>query len=152
MWEPEFVPQPLQRGRVLTNDEIYMDYASVASVQIGGPYPVAGAAASVGAAAIIKDTPSRRAIFVCQPKASSDERACAGKILSRMARLAYRRPVTDRDVQLLLRTFSTPGGATAAASDAGIQFALERLLVDPDFLLRVQRDPPGIAPGQKLIG
>ena len=141
MWEPEFVPQPLQRGRVLTNDEIYMDYASVASVQIGGPYPVAGAAASV------KDTPSRREIFVCQPKALSGERACAATILSRMARRAYRRPVTDRDVQSLLPFFDS-GRRDGGSFDTGIQFALERLLVDPDFLLRVQRDPPGLAPGQ----
>ena len=38
LWEPEGLPQPLQRGRVITNDQVYMDYASVGSVQIGGPY------------------------------------------------------------------------------------------------------------------
>ena len=59
LWEPEGLPQPLQRGRVITDDQVYMDYASVGSVQIGGPYANAGSA---------KDTPSRRAIFVCQPK------------------------------------------------------------------------------------
>jgi hypothetical protein len=76
MWEPEGLPQPQQRGRVLTNDELYMDHASVAAVQIGGPYQMSSAA---------KDTPSRRAVFVCQPKAQADEKACATKILSRMA-------------------------------------------------------------------
>ena len=40
LWEPEGLPQPLQRGRVLTNDQLYMDYASVGSVQIGGPYRI----------------------------------------------------------------------------------------------------------------
>ena len=60
MWEPEGLPQPLQRGACITNDQVYMDYANVGSVQIGGPYKVAGAA---------RDTPSRRAIFVCQPDA-----------------------------------------------------------------------------------
>ena len=59
LWEPEGLPQPLQRGRVITNDKVYMDYANVGSVQIGGPYTKAGPA---------KDTPSRRAIFVCQPR------------------------------------------------------------------------------------
>ncbi len=44
-WEPELLPQPQQRGRVLTNDQIYMDNASVHSVQIGGPYEIAGTAA-----------------------------------------------------------------------------------------------------------
>ena len=59
MLEPEGLPQPLQRGRVIANDQVYMDYANVGSVQIGGPYKDSGAA---------KDTPSRRRIFVCQPK------------------------------------------------------------------------------------
>lgn len=131
MWEPEGLPQPLQRGRVITNDQVYMDYANVGSIQIGGPYKNSGPA---------KDTPSRRAIFVCQPKAAAEERACAMKILSRMARLAYRRPVTNRDVPTLLEFFDT-GRSGGGNFDAGIQFALERMLVDPEFLLRVYRDP-----------
>src|SRR5436309_8199188 len=44
LWEPEGLPQPLQRGRVITDDQVYMDYASVGSVQIGGPYEIAGPA------------------------------------------------------------------------------------------------------------
>ena len=138
MWEPEGVPQPLQRGRVLTNDEVYMDHASVGSVQIGGPYQISGRA---------PDMPSRREIFICQPRLAADEKACATKILARMARRAYRRPVTDRDVQTLLKFFDT-GRQDGGSFDAGIQFALERLLVDPDFLLRVQRDPRRAAPGE----
>jgi mono/diheme cytochrome c family protein len=132
LWEPEGLPQPLQRGRVITNDQIYMDYASVGSVQIGGPYQVARVAT---------DTPSRRAIFVCQPKGVADERACAATILSRMARLAYRRPATKADVETLLQFFAS-ARREEGRFDAGIQFALERMLVDPDFLLRVYRDPP----------
>ena len=145
LWEPEGLPQPLQRGRVLTNDQIYMDYASVGSVQIGGPFKIFGSA---------KDTSSRRAIFICEPRGSSepknaegarpvtqDERVCATKILSRIARLAYRRPVTKADVQTLLEFFDS-GRRDGGSFDAGIQFALERVLVDPDFLLRVHRDPP----------
>ena len=130
MWEPEGLPQPLQRGRVITNDQVYMDYANVGSVQIGGPYTRTGAA---------KDTPSRRAIFVCQPGAAADARGCATKILSRLARLAYRRPVTSVDVSTLLDFFET-GRRDGGDFDAGIQFALERMLVDPDFILRVHRD------------
>jgi hypothetical protein len=130
MWEPEGLPQPIQRGRVITNDAVYMDYANVGVVQIGGPYNPGG---------IAKDTPSRRAIFVCQPKAVSEENACATKILSRLGRLAYRRPVTAPDVNTLLDFFHT-GRKEGGSFDAGIQFALERLLVDPDFLLRVYRD------------
>ena len=130
LWEPEGLPQPLQRARVLTNDQIYMGYASVGSVQIGGPYTVA---------ALGKDTPGRRAIFVCEPRTSTEETACASKILSRIARLAYRRPVTHADLQTLLEFFAM-GERDGGSFDYGIQFALERLLVDPDFLLRVHRD------------
>ena len=122
LWEPEGLPQPLQRGRVIANDQVYMDYANVGAVQIGGPYTTTGAA---------KDTPSRRAIFICRPQLASEERACATKIVSRMARLAYRRPVTKRDVQTLVEFFNT-GRQEGGSFDAGIQFALERLLVYRD--------------------
>jgi mono/diheme cytochrome c family protein len=136
MWEPEGLPQPLQRGRVLTNDQIYMGYASVGAVSIAGPYAGPGSA---------KDSPSRRAIFVCEPRRASEERDCAARILSRTARLAYRRPVAQQDVQTLLQFF-TDGRREGSSFDAGIQFALERILVDPDFLLRVHRDQSAQAP------
>ena len=164
-WEAEGLPQPLQRGRVIGDDNVYMDYANVGKVQIGGPYQ------SVAPA---KDTPSRRQIFVCEPKTASersgagiggprkrsepsgvegpsrvseDELGCATKILSRMARLAYRRPATKADVQTLLAFFSD-GRKDGQSFDNGIQFALERMLVDPDFLVRVHRDPKpsGLSP------
>ena len=134
LWEPEGLPQPLQRGRVIGNDQVYMDYANVGTVEIGGPYAHAGTA---------EDTPSRRAIFLCQPgpaAAPAQDRACATEILSRMARRAYRRPVTNRDVGTLVEFFDT-GRNDGGSFDAGIQFALERMLVDPDFLLRIYRDP-----------
>ncbi len=131
LWEEEGLPQPLQRGRVLTNDQIYMGYAAVGSVEIGGPYEVTGAVA---------DTPSRRAIFSCRPAAASDERACAREILSRLARRAYRRAVTETDLAVLL-DFYDQGRTGGDSFEHGIQFALERLLIDPDFLLRVHRDP-----------
>jgi hypothetical protein len=141
LWEPEGLPQPLQRGRVIADDQVYMDHANVGSVLIGGPYQAAGPA---------KDTPSRRAIFVCEPRAS-EERACATKILSRMARLAYRRPATKADVRTLLEFFDV-GRHDGASFDSGIQFALERMLVDPDFLLRVHRQPGPPTNGTYRLG
>ena len=136
-WEPELLPQPQQRGRVLTNDQIYMDHASVHSVQIGGPYEIAGTAG---------DTPSRREIFVCRPEPGAEEEACATQILSRMARRAYRRPTTDQDVEILLEFFRQ-GRSEGGSFDAGIQLALERLVIDPEFLFRIYRAPTGVEPG-----
>jgi hypothetical protein len=130
LFEPEGLPQPLQRGRVLTNDQIYMENASIGSVQIGGPFTMTGT---------VKDTASRRAIFTCQPASPSDQK-CATSILSRAARLAYRRPVAPADVQPLLAFFDA-GVRDGGTFDTGIQFALERMLVDPDFLLRVYLEP-----------
>ena len=131
MFEPEGLPQPVQRARVIADDNVPMEYANVNWLQIGGPYKSAGPA---------KDTPSRRAVFVCQPKAAAEEPACATKILSRMGRLAYRRPVTGADTQMLMKFFED-GRRDGKSFESGIQFALERMLVDPDFLVRVHRDP-----------
>ncbi len=134
LWEPEGLPQPLQRGRVLTNDQIYMGYAAVSAVQIGGPEQIGEPVAT--------RTPSRRAIFTCEPThhEEADDGECATEILSTIARRAYRRPVTAGDLETLVRFFES-GRAEGGSFDAGIQFALERILVDPDFLLRVYRDP-----------
>ena len=131
LFEPEGLPQPLQRARVITNDQVYMEYANVHSIQIGGV---------TQSKTVPRDTPSRRAIFICEPKAVAEERACATRILSALAGRAYRRPVTEGDVQSLLGFFQT-GRSEGKSFDAGIQFALERLLVDPEFLLRVYHDP-----------
>ena len=141
LWEQEGLPQPLQLGRVIANDQVYMSNANVGSVQIGGPYLTPAAQKTPA-----RDTASRRAIFVCEPpKAASEEKACASTILSRMARLAYRRPVKKADVDTLLEFFSKGrqdnSSKEGGSFDSGIQFALERMLVDPDFLLRVVRDP-----------
>ncbi len=138
VWEPEGILLPRQAGEVLSNDEAYHGNAAVASVGIGGPYDPAGPG----------DTPSRRAVFTCRPDAAAmaAERACAAEIVSGLARRAYRRPVTAADLDTLLGFFDS-GRESGGSFDAGVQLALERMLVDPDFLLRIERDPAGAAPG-----
>ena len=131
LWEPEGLPQPLQRGRVIANDQVYMDYANVGSVQIGGPY---ARATPTG------DPSARRDPFACDAQSAAGQRSCATRVLSRMARLAYRRPVASRDVQTLLEFYDS-GRRDNGDYKTGLQFALERMLVDPEFLLRVYRDP-----------
>ena len=136
--EDEGVLQPRNRGYGRFVDERYDEDAAVEQVAIGGPYSVEGPG----------DTPSRREIFVCGPAAAAaagDEEACAGRILGRLARRAYRRPVDDGDVEALLDFYRA--GRREGGFDDGIQFALERMLVDPEFLFRIEGDPEDAVPG-----
>jgi len=102
------------------------------NVVITGPYDVTGVA----------DTTARQKIFVCRPTRVADEEACARKILSTLARRAYRRPVTDKDVGALLRVYDA--GRSEGGFEAGVQAALERILAGPEFLFRIERDPAGV--------
>ena len=113
----------------------YSDWG-VRSLRIDGPFRVQGPG----------DTPSRRRIFICRPLPgrNTDELDCARRILANLARRAYRRPVTDDDVEPLLEFYRE--GRSRDGFDAGIQSALERILVDPEFLFRVERDPATAAP------
>ena len=108
----------------------------VSSVTIRGPYGDRGAG----------DTPSRRRIFVCAPETPADEPACAGEILSRLARRAYRRPATAADVALL-RRFYDDARAGGDDFEGGIERALRYLLASPDFLFRFEADPVDAAAG-----
>jgi len=105
---------------------------AIASVTISGPY----GASTPG------DSPSRRRVFICKPSGPADELPCATKILSSLARRAYRRPVTDVDMRDLVPFFQQ-GRAAAGSFDLGIQKALERMLVSSQFLFRIER--PGTA-------
>jgi hypothetical protein len=102
---------------------------------IGGPYNISGPG----------DSPSRRRIFVCKPASPQEEDACARKILSTLARRAFRRPISDTDVNSLLAVYRI--GHRAGGFDGGVEMALRAMLVSPDFLFRVERDPAGAAPG-----
>jgi mono/diheme cytochrome c family protein len=122
-------------------DEIYSigsggPYA-VSSVVIAGPYN----ATSVG------DTPARKRIFVCQPAQTSEELACAKKILSTLARHAFRRPIPDNDasVETLINFYLA--GRDGGTFEAGIQQAVARVLVDPQFLFRFEREPSSVPEG-----
>ena len=78
-------------------------------------------------------------MFVCTPKDRAAEEPCARKILSTLATRAYRRPVTDEDVQTLMGFYKA--GRAEGNFDAGIQRGLERILAAPSFLFRVEREP-----------
>jgi len=103
-------------------------------VQITGPFAATGSG----------DTPSRRRIFVCQPKSASEELPCAKTIITTLARRAYRRPVNDADLELLLSFYQK--GRNKGSFDAGIETALRLVLTDPKFLYRAEPDPASVKP------
>ncbi len=117
----------------------YVERMALDGFEIEGPFD--GAAAGVPAA----DTPSRRRIFVCEPARAADEEACAARILETLARRAFRRPATGGDLEALLAFYRE--GRAEGDFRAGVRRALESILVDPEFLFRIERDPPGAAPG-----
>ena len=135
--EPEGFPQPVMEerdfGRIF--DEQYDGYAAVDTVAIGGPYLAEGPG----------DTPSRRRVFVCRPASVEDEAPCARTILSTLAGRAYRRPATDREIGTLMDFYEI--GQRQGDFEAGIQSAIERLLVSFNFLFRIEADPADLAPG-----
>jgi hypothetical protein len=134
-WEQEGVLQPPQTGFARTTNEYYHGNPAVELVSIGGPYNASEATDSV----------TRRKLFVCNPKDASSEELCARKILSTLATRAYRRPLSEEDVQTLLRFYKT--GRAGQTFNAGIQQGVERILISPSFLFRVEREPSNITPG-----
>jgi len=108
---------------------------SVVSVTITGPFNTTGPG----------NTPSRRRLFVCQPTSADQESACADRILTTLLRRAYRRNVTADDLRRARRFYEA--GRAERDFDLGIQRALERVLVSPQFLFRIEQDPSGAAPG-----
>jgi len=108
---------------------------AVTSVTISGPYDVTSAG----------NSPSRQRVFVCRPASAADELPCARRILSSLARRAYRRPVNETDLRDLLPFYER--GRKEGSFDLGIQKALERLLVSSQFLFRIERDPAAVATG-----
>jgi mono/diheme cytochrome c family protein len=114
----------------------------ISALLIGGPY----------GGLVSPDSPGRKRLFVCQPTSSasaatsnSNETACATKILSALARRAYRRPLTNDDIRTIVDFYKSARGQRDF--DAGIRAGIEMILVSPDFLFRISRDPAGAAPG-----
>jgi hypothetical protein len=118
---------------------------SVVSVTITGPFNATGPG----------DTPSRRRLFVCRPSTrearsgqvpdAREESACADRILTTLLRRAYRRNVTADDLRRVRHFYEA--GRAERDFDLGIQRALERVLVSPQFLFRIEQEPAGAAPG-----
>jgi hypothetical protein len=128
--EPEDVLQPRQRYGDYSRDETRAQ--GVESLAITGPY----------GSLVPGETSSRRRLLVCRPERAVDEEPCARRILARLAARAYRRGVTETEIQTLLRFYRE--GRRGEGFDGGLQFGIERILSDPNFLFRVERDPVNV--------
>ena len=104
------------------------------TLNIGGPYKVEGRG----------NTPSRTKIFVCRPANAGEELPCATKIISSLARQAYRRPVSDVDLEPLLELYEAT--RNRVDFDAGIRMAIQAILADPEFIFRMERSPDDATP------
>src|SRR5262249_16993910 len=107
----------------------------VGGINIAGPFSVQGPG----------DTPSRAKIFICEPTGAADEMSCAEKILTNLAHHAYRRPLTADDVPPLLALYKQ--GGENGGFEQGVRLALQKILVSPSFLFRVELDPANTSPG-----
>ena len=113
--------------------------ATLESVTITGPFNPRGPG----------DTESRRRIFTCYPDVAADfaaQERCAESILGNLARKAYRRPVTETDIRSLLDLFRQ--GRDGQDFESGIGLALQGILAGPEFLFRIESDPPAVSPGE----
>ena len=106
---------------------------AINEVTIRGPFTPSGRG----------DTPSRSRIFVCRPDNDAAEPACVKKIVSTLVRHAYRRPVTDSDISDMMPFYEA--GKKDGGFDTGVQRVVERVLVSPQFLYRIERDPANAA-------
>jgi len=107
---------------------------AIYSITIIGPYAVKGPG----------DTPTRRRLFVSRPTNAAEEERSAKRILAALTRRAYRRPVTDADLQGPLDLYRN--ARASGDFEAGIEMALSGVLVSPEFLFRVEEDPAGTPP------
>jgi hypothetical protein len=106
----------------------------VDSVFVAGPFNAQGSG----------DATTKRRVLTCQPSSPTDEAACARKILEPLAHRAYHRPITGSDVDHLLTAFGE--GRKDGTFEAGIATGIRRMLMDPAFLFRIERDPAHVPP------
>jgi hypothetical protein len=117
------------------DDNVQTYFEGVGTITVAGPFNVQGPG----------DTATREKIFTCSPSGAADEQACAERILTNLAHRAYRRPVSQDDLQPLFSLYQT--GAQNGGFESGVRLALQKILVSPDFIFRAEIDPPGAQPG-----
>jgi mono/diheme cytochrome c family protein len=129
-----FVKDTVKPEGVLNRTGDTAFFEGVGTVSIAGPYNATGSG----------DTATRRKIFICRPREADDE-ACAATIVTTLAHRAYRRPIAKEEIPSLMAPYRS--GRERGGFENGIRLALQRILVSPDFLFRVEVDPPGVRSG-----
>ena len=115
----------------------YTFYPHVGQVFIEGPYN--GSPAT--------ETRSREKIFECYPQNADQEAGCARQIIDTLLTKAFRRNVSDDDVEVIMN-FYQAGKDERGTFDHGIEAALQRILVDPEFIYRSEIEPAQVAEGE----
>jgi mono/diheme cytochrome c family protein len=115
----------------------FIFYPQVGQVKVLGPYN--GSAST--------DAPSRKKILTCTPATPQEETACARTILTRVARQAFRRPLTADDTKVLLEFYQSGRGKSGTFDD-GIERGLQGILSDPEFVFRTEAPPAQLRAGQ----
>jgi hypothetical protein len=110
------------------------------SLSIVGPHRVTG----------VSDTASRQMIFTCRPTAAAEEAPCGAEIVRRLATLAFRRPVSDKDLDRLMAFYAR--GRSERNFEYGISKALEAILASPQVLFRVEETPLRLAGNTYRLG
>jgi hypothetical protein len=130
-----FVKDTVVPEGILLKERETAFFEGIGSISVAGPYNVQGPGA----------TESRNRIFLCHPAAPAEEQPCAEKIIANLARRAYRRPITADDVPPLIALYRQ--GADSGGFEEGVGSALLKILVSPEFIFRLEFDPPDAAPG-----
>ncbi len=108
---------------------------AIPGVDIAGPFNVTG----------LSETASRRRIFICHPANAAAEAPCARQILTRLAEKAFRRPVTEADLQAPLAFYAS--GRETGDFEAGIESGLTAILASTKFLFRAEPLPEQASAG-----
>jgi hypothetical protein len=103
---------------------------------------VSGPVAATG----VSNSPSRDKIFKCRPTTPGEEQPCARETIQRLASAAYRRPVGDDEVDGMMGFYLD--GEAAGGFEQGVRSALEAILASPFFVLRLEREPESLSPGE----
>jgi cytochrome c553 len=129
------------RSRVTGADSVFQAVGrqpGISQVVIAGPFNPTGPG----------ESPSRRRLLVCQPTSPATEFSCARTILNTLATRAYRRPVPMRGQEMNTLLGFYRAGRDGGTFESGVQRAVARVLVDPQFLFRFEKEPADVAPGR----